>query len=571
MKRSLWSKLIKKTDTEQPIEPPIWFGNRSNGEYFHEPTPQERRMRKEILRRADEQARHLGMDRREFLASSMGMALTMGVINQLGACSSSDDPVGTTTPMGGDAGGSGGMSGATEDGPYVIPVDATCDPSNFLDHDYFIFDIQTHSFDDGEWREKNIVYPFFLSLTTSCMERSNPLDCYDRDRYGRLMFVESTTTMSVISSWPAATCFPERELLTYGSVACGLPLSNEAMRDLRNWLNERAMSQRVVNQVQVMPNDILERQIDGMRAAAEDPQWRAVAWKAYPAWRSDTYVSPEGYAEGYFLTDPIGIAFIEAGLELGIPNFAIHKGLPIPGFDVEHNKPTDIGPVARDYPSANFIIYHSAINAGTGGSSIDAVAPMQTELVPYSSDDPNPLGVNMLIRSLIENGLIRDPDLSDSVDLPARLNVFAETGSAWSQVMRDPIASQHYIGKLLKYLGEDNIMWGTDSILGGSPQAEIDLFLAFSITPEYQELHGYPELTDQAKRKILGLNAARIHRIDAEATRCRLNADQFALYRQKLDEEIGPRRWTQHGPIGPRTRREFFRLAKYNRAKGLPG
>ena len=148
-----------------------------------------------------------------------------------------------------------------------------------------------------------------------------------------------------------------------------------------------------------------------------------------------------GHAQGYFMTDPIGRTFIEAGLKLGVPNFAIHKGLPIPGFDVVHNEPTDIGPVAIDYPEANFVIYHSAINAGTGGTPLAALSPTPTESVPYSSKDKKPLGVNMLIRSLITSGVIHDPDAPTSKAPPARRNVFAEMGSAWSQVMTDTNAS----------------------------------------------------------------------------------------------------------------------------------
>jgi hypothetical protein len=75
------------------------------------------------------------------------------------------------------------------------------------------------------------------------------------------------------------------------------------------------------------------------------------------------------------------------------------------------------------------------------------------------------------------------------------LNVFAEMGSAWSNVMGDTVQSQHYIGKLLKYLGPDNIVWGTDCILGGSQQGQITLFRNFTITQEYQDKYGYPAIT----------------------------------------------------------------------------
>jgi predicted TIM-barrel fold metal-dependent hydrolase len=541
MARFPWLRLGKKTDPEAPLEPPIWFGDHSNGEYFHRQTPREARMRHEILRRADEQARYLGMDRREFLASSMGMAVTLAVINQAGC---------------GDDDGGGGGSG---DGPFVVPQEATCEESDFVSGDEFIFDIQTHSFDDGEWRQRNIVYPIFLSVFANCDDRVNQLDCYDQDKYGEAMFVDSETTLSVISAWPAATCSEERQLFGRPPRACGLPLSNDGMRQLRDWLNSKAMSQRVVNQVQVMPNDQLDLQLDIMRMAAEDKEWGAVSWKCYPGWRSDSYPSPEGYARGFFLTDPIGRKFIETGLDLGVPNFSVHKGLPIPGFDVEHNAPTDIGPIALDYPEANFIVYHSGINSGTGENVLDAVSPPETEDVPFDPNDPDPKGVNMLIKNLMDHGI--EPGS----------NVYAELGSAWSNVARDPNSSQHMMGKLLKYVGEDNVVWGTDAIITGGPQWQIEAFRAFQITEEYQEQFGYPPMTDEIKRKIFGLNAARIFRIDPEMERCKLDSTDFAMIKKNMDGELGPRRWTAKPPLGPTSRREFLRLAKLNIAKGVPG
>src|SRR6187551_439205 len=113
-----WLKLRKKTDPEWHEAPPVRLGNHSNGEYYHEQTPRERLMRKEIMRRADEKARYIGMDRREFLASSMGMATTMAVINQMGCGSGSsggkDDGV---EPDGGGGGPEGG-SGTIPDDPW---------------------------------------------------------------------------------------------------------------------------------------------------------------------------------------------------------------------------------------------------------------------------------------------------------------------------------------------------------------------------------------------------------------------------------------------------------------------
>jgi predicted TIM-barrel fold metal-dependent hydrolase len=306
-----------------------------------------------------------------------------------------------------------------------------------------------------------------------------------------------------------------------------------------------------------------------MYAAMEDPTWRCGSWKAYPAWRSDTYPDSNGYSQGYYLDDPIGIAFIEAGLKLGVPNFAIHKGLPIPGFDVVHNEPTEIGRVAAAFPDANFVIYHSGIAAGTGGDVVSAVAPSPTEMDPYISEGPVK-GVNMLIRSLIEEGLITEnPD--GTVTRNGKLNVYAEMGSAWSRCMVNPTMAQHYMGKLLKYLGPDNIVWGTDCILGGSPAGQIGAFKAFQMTPEFQEQFGYPEVTTEMKAKIFGLNAAKLYRIDPDAARCKVQDSDFQAMKLRLDSELGKNRWVAKPPLGPRTRREFMALAKWNKARGLPG
>lgn len=548
-RRFPWIKLGTKKQPELPLEPPIWLGNHSNGEYFHQQTPNEARMREEILKRADQQARYLGMDRREFLASSMGMVTSLAVINQMGC---GDDG----SPAKSDSSSSPSTSST---GPYLTPVEATCEETDLLTGDEFIFDIQTHSFDDGEWRETNAVYPTFLRTIGGCRDRSDALDCMDQERYGRLMFAESDTTVAVITSWPAATCDAARELFGRSAKACGLPLSNDGMRKLRDWVNERAASQRVVNQVQIMPNDNLPLQIEIMQAAMEDPAWRAVSWKCYPAWRSDSYPSPEGHARGYFLSDPIGRKFIEAGLALKVPNFAVHKGLPIPGFDVEHNYPSDIGVVAHDYPEANFIVYHSGIGSGNAFSVLTSFNGSATETVPFDPADPMPKGSNALIKSLVDNGI------------GTGSNVYAELGSAWSNVMTNGVAAQHLIGKLLKYVGEDNVVWGTDCILSGSPQAQIEAFRAFSITPEFQDKFGYPALTPEIKRKIFGLNAAKVFRVDPQLRRCKVQTDSFAQLRQNLDSEVGGRRWTAQPPLGPMDRRSFFELARKQIAQGRPG
>jgi hypothetical protein len=119
------------------------------------------------------------------------------------------------------------------------------------------------------------------------------------------------------------------------------------------------------------------------------------------------------------------------------------------------------------------------------------------------------------------------------------------------------------LGKLMKYVGEDNVVWGTDSIWYGSPQEQITAFLQFQISEAFQTQYGYPALTMERKRKILGLNAARIYGIDAAATRCQIDGTELAQFKRALDAEFGRYRWAFEEPK-LRTRRDFWRVLKMN-------
>jgi hypothetical protein len=73
------------------------------------------------------------------------------------------------------------------------------------------------------------------------------------------------------------------------------------------------------------------------------------------------------------------------------------------------------------------------------------------------------------------------------------------------------------------------------------------------------------------KAKIFGLNAARLYNIDVEETRCAITDCPTAMLKQRLDEEMGKRRWTFDVPKGPKTYAEFLRHAESARRSGRPG
>jgi len=126
--------------------------------------------------------------------------------------------------------------------------------------------------------------------------------------------------------------------------------------------------------------------------------------------------------------------------------------------------------------------------------------------------------------------------------------------------MRDPEQAAHGIGKLLKYCGPDNVLWGTDSIWYGSPQDQIQAFRAFQIAPEFRDRYGYPEITPQLRAKIFGLNATRPYRISAEEVQLRTRRDALATERLAYRERPQPHFLTR----GPKNRREFLNLLRWN-------
>ena len=135
-------------------------------------------------------------------------------------------------------------------------------------------------------------------------------------------------------------------------------------------------------------------------------------------------------------------------------------------------------------------------------------------------------------------------------------NVYAELGSTWRFLMRDPDQAAHGLGKLLKYVGERNVLWGTDSIWYGSPQDQIQAFRSFQISEALRDKHGYPELTPALKQAVFGLNAAVPYRIGAEEVQRRAGHGRIDRLRENYRAERDPSFQT----YGPRTRREFLNL-----------
>ena len=79
------------------------------------------------------------------------------------------------------------------------------------------------------------------------------------------------------------------------------------------------------------------------------------------------------------------------------------------------------------------------------------------------------------------------------------------------------------LAKLIKGLGADHVLWGTDSIWAGSPQWQIEAFRRIEVPPELQERYDFEPLgppDGPIKTAILGGNAAGQYGIELDANGC---------------------------------------------------
>ena len=463
---------------------PIKLDSTSNGEFLPIPlNEREHRANRLALEKADCAARKTGRSRRDFLASSCGVATTLLAFNQAHAFST-----GTAST-------------------FEVPEEAAFDPelaASKLQGKEFIFDIQGHYLPPDLAR----------TLKPKCKAEFDPLSpdymaCLGADDFIKDVFLDSDTDLMALSFIPSAQADE--------------PLTIEEAAKTRDMVEQLQGSQRLLLHGRCNPNQPGDLELMDELAG----KWHVAAFKCY------TQYGPNG--KGFFLSDEdTGIPYIEKARKLGVNNICVHKGFPFGEESYEHSLCDDIGKVAKRFPDVNFMVYHSGY------------VPGQAE-GPY---DPNRNeGVDSLIRSVIAN------------DVAPNSNVYAELGSTWRFAsMRDPQSAAHILGKLFHYIGQDNVLWGTDSVWYGSPQDQIQAFRVFQIPEQLREEHGYVKITPDLRAKVFGLNAIVPYRINVDEVLHSASSD--ALSRSRADY-LG-RAQPHFATYGPKTRREFFRLLQLN-------
>ena len=399
-------------------------------------------------------------------------------------------------------GQTGGGYALAPEAPYELAAAQAA-----LAGDEFIFDVQLHHVNPkGAWRQK-AGPEAFKGMPNSRCGKADHIECFSSGALLKDVFMDSDTAMGVLSHVP-------------GGLDTN-PLDFEAAGATREAANALDGTERLLLHGRCMPT--LAGELEGMDAQAA--RYKLAAFKTY------TQFGPRDGPAGFFLDDDRhGTPFIDRARRLGVRNIAVHKGLSFGPRGYEYSVARDIGPAAKRHSDMTFLVYHSGFDTGVKEGPYDPEANA---------------GVDVLVRSMLDAG---SPG-----------NVYAELGSTWRFVMRDPDQAAHLLGKLLKTFGEDRVLWGTDSIWYGSPQDQIQAFRAFEISREFQERYGYPSLTQVLKRKVFGLNAARVYGLKPEEMRKKLGKD--AVQKKKAEYLNDPR--PSFATYGPRDRAEFLAFRRW--------
>jgi uncharacterized protein len=436
----------------------------SSDEYFPEPqNKQQREVEARVKAMGAELARRHGMSRRAFFSTAAGMATAFLAMNE--------------------------VYGALFD---VAPAEArTPEMANeraLALKDQFIFDCHTHFL-----RDDTRINTFIesrravgaMGWNPELKAREQTIEDLKYNNYFKEVFLDSDTKVALISSSPSD--IPRDWFLT-----------NEMMAEARAKVNQAAGSRRLLSHAIFTPGQpgwlenldhALELKPDSVKGYTIGDNTHKDTSR-YPWRMDDEKVTYRAYEK-----------FVGAGIK----NVCVHKGLFPPSIEKQFPKlrpyvdVSDVGKAAKDWPQLNFIIYHGGYrHIGAGASPAGAAAQFEqtgrVEWVTDLSEIPTNYGVR---------------------------NVYADLGQlfAYSTVAQPRLAA-YLMGALVKGLGVDHVVWGTDAVWTGSPQWQIEGLRRLEIPEDMRKKFGFAPLgpaDGPVKTAILGGNNIRLYDYNIQA------------------------------------------------------
>jgi predicted TIM-barrel fold metal-dependent hydrolase len=465
----------------------------SNGEFNPLPqTDQQQRVEARIKDMAEGLAGRHGMSRRGFLASSAGMAAAFLAMNEV-------------------FGPLFDVSAAEAATPGVAAQRASALAGQF------IIDDQTHFVRD-DFKQDGL-----LGLAQFAREHWNPalvgektLARFKFENYLKEIFVDSDTKVALLSGAPFDD--PTWDLL-----------SNDQIAMARAAINRIAGSRRLLAHSVFTPK----------KAGWMDEVDRCIAAVKPDSWKGYTIGDPlfPSKLGSYWRLDDqkLMYPFYEKIVKSGITTVCIHKGLLPADYEKswpgvwQYNTAWDVGQAAKDWPQINFVIYHGALRPFLEDPAAALAEFEQSGRIKWATDlaeIPSKYGVN---------------------------NVYGELGTAFANsAVANPRFAAAFVGTLIRGLGVERVVWGSDSVWYGSPQWQIEAFRRLEIPADMQNKHGFAPLGPAdglVKSTIFAGNSARIYRVELKTAGRAIPADRIAAIKAEYVAMGGMRSNTRYGYV----------------------
>jgi hypothetical protein len=491
---------IRKADRDRKkgVDSPMPTQVVSNEEFEPRPqTPAQKHVEHLIGEMSDARAKKLGMNRRDFMRTSMGIATCFLASNI-----------------------------AYGKNYWEVDDAETWEPAAYDEKwpkgEYFIIDVQAHFTNGAALGFRNAEF-----VRNMGFQLKNDAEAYGFNNFVKEMFFDSETSMVVISGVPGKEQLRDKDGKVLEDAArtpgrAGYVLPSWLMSQARKQINELAGSQRALNQGNLAPNHYWDKTADKIdKSSCLEQMDREVSVYGINSWKWYCHTDPGQSGNGFKVDDDNAQWFIEESRKRGLKLISVHKGYSYQSRTLGHlADPKDIEKAALRNPDFNFVVYHSAIKHG----SSEGAAWLENNKYDPTTGDFEWHSVLMDIKK-------RNPKMN---------NVYCEVGSFFNTLaIVHPEMCMHGMGKNIKHYGADHVIWGTDCLWWGSPQWAIDLFKRFQISDEMCEKFGYKKLTKKDKAAIFGLNAARLYGIDVKAKRKALTADALAKLKAVYQDRGG--------------------------------
>jgi uncharacterized protein len=447
-------------------------------------TPRQREVEARLKDLSDRLARRQGLSRRRFFQTAAGMAASFVALNQV----------------------FGHLFDVTE-AEAATPEQAQSRADALSGQ--MVIDGHTHFLRDdtrlmGFVKAREAVGQAGWNKALSAKEQT--IDDLKYNNYVKEIYLDSDTKVALLSNSPSEV--PEDWFIP-----------QEQVFKTRETVNKEAGSRRMLAHFTITPGQPgwLEKVDEAIERFKPD------SWKGYTV-GDNTHKEVANYpwhADDQKLMYP----FYEKIARTGIRNVCIHKGLFAPAVEAKFPRlrpyadVSDIGRAAKDWPGLNFLVYHSGYR-WVGGNPADGMAEFD------------------------QSG--RSSWVSDLAEIPEKFgvsNVYGDLGQlfAWTAVA-EPRLSAALMGVLIKGLGADRVVWGTDAVWTGAPQWQIEGLRRLEIPEDMQKTHGFKPLgaaDGPVKTAVFSGNSARLYGLEKHAGV--INQDRFAEI--KLDyQRNGPGR-----------------------------